>query len=110
MIATNGSYGTVQALLMDDAAVTCQAPTVDNSPQPPQLTGVTSLTNGTVQFSFSSEAAYNSMTVLSATNLLTPLPCWQPVGAATMIAPGQFQFTSSPETNASQRFFLVQIQ
>ena len=58
VIATNGSYATVQALLMDDAAVTYQPPTADNSPQPPQLIGVTSLNNGTVQFSFSSDAAY----------------------------------------------------
>ena len=108
--ATNGSYATVQALLLDNAAVTYQPPTVDNHPVPPQLTGVTRLGSGAVKFSFTSYAAYQSMTVLSATNLLLPLNYWQPVGTPTMIAPGQFQFVSSPGTNPCQRYFRVQIQ
>lgn len=110
IIVTNGSYGTVQALLMDDAAVTFQTPTVDNRMVSPQLTGTTLLGNGAVKFTFSSFAMYNSMTVLTLTNPLTPLSYWQPVGAAMMAAPGQFQFTSMPDPKSSQRYFRVQIQ
>src|SRR5262249_29676537 len=72
---------------------------------PPKLTGVTMLPNGAFQFSFTNQGA--SFTVLSATNVSLPLSNWTVVGAPSNVAPGVFQFTTSPATNDSQRFFRV---
>ncbi len=72
---------------------------------PPILTGVTLLPNGAFQFSFTNQGA--SFTVLSATNIFLPLSNWTIVGSPSNVAPGVFQFTTSPATNGAQRFFRV---
>jgi hypothetical protein len=70
----------------------------------PALSGLKLLTNGAFQFGFSSTLS-NSWTVVSTTNLLLPFADWTPVGTATNIGSGLFQFTSAPDTNNSERFF-----
>jgi sugar lactone lactonase YvrE len=73
---------------------------------PPNLTGALILSNGVFQFSFTN-TTNGSFTVFSTTNLSFPLSNWTMVGTATNTAPGQFQFTSQPTTNDSQRFYQV---
>jgi hypothetical protein len=46
-------------------------------------------------------------TVLSTTNLFSPLSDWTVVDKITDSVPGQFQFTSIPTSNDSQRSHLV---
>jgi DNA-binding beta-propeller fold protein YncE len=70
------------------------------------LTGAQILDSGGFQLSFTGTPGA-SFTVLSSTNLSVPLNNWTVVGAATSVAPGQFQFTSPPATNNSQCFYVV---
>jgi hypothetical protein len=71
----------------------------------PLLTGVTMLPNGAFQFSFTNQGS--SFTVLSATDVSLPLSNWTVVGSPSNVAPGVFQFTTSPAANDAQRFFRV---
>jgi DNA-binding beta-propeller fold protein YncE len=73
---------------------------------PPSLTGIQMLGNGVLQFGFTNNPS-GSFTVLSTTNLSLPMNVWTVVGTASNTAPGQFQFTSQPTTNDSQRFYGV---
>jgi hypothetical protein len=73
---------------------------------PPSLTGIQMLRNGVLQFDFTNNPS-GSFTVLSTTNLALPMSVWTVVGTASNTAPGQFQFTSQPTTNDSQRFYGV---
>ena len=72
---------------------------------PPILTGATLLPNGAFQFSFTNQGA--SFTVLSSTNISLPLSNWTVLGSPSNVAPGVFQFTTSPATNDARRFFRV---
>jgi sugar lactone lactonase YvrE len=73
---------------------------------PPSLTGLQMVGNGVIQFAFTNNPA-GSFTVLSSTNLSLPLTNWMVAGSATNTGSGQFQFTSQPTTNDSQRFYIV---
>jgi hypothetical protein len=72
----------------------------------PTLFGLKLLTNGAFQFA-SSNAINASWTVLSSTNLSLPFVNWTPIGTASNIAPGLFQFTSVPGTNEREQFYIV---
>lgn len=61
--------------------------------------------NGAFAFSFTNAPGV-SFTVLSSTNVASPLSNWTSLGSATENAPGQFQFTDQPANN-SQRFYRV---
>jgi hypothetical protein len=75
---------------------------------PPILTGAQMLGNGVLQFSLTNvESA--SLTVLSTTNLALALSDWTVAGTATNTAPGQFQFTTQPMTNTTQRFYVIRL-
>jgi hypothetical protein len=80
--------------------------TFTTPPAAPVLTSVQLLANGIIQFAFTNTPGA-SFTVLSSTNLTLPLANWTVAGVATNIGSGQFQFTSQPTTNNSQRFFVV---
>jgi sugar lactone lactonase YvrE len=73
---------------------------------PPDLTGVQSLGNGVIEFSFTNNPRA-SFTVLSTTNCLLPLANWTAVGSATNVSSNLFWFTSQPTTNDQQRYYTV---
>ena len=76
-------------------------------PRPVNITGASLTAAGRLQFQFAG-AVGASYTVLSSTNLATPLTNWIPVGAVSNIATGQYQFTDpGAKTSHPQRFFLV---
>jgi hypothetical protein len=73
---------------------------------PPILAGAQVTGTGAFQFSLTNiETA--SLTVLASTNFSLPLSNWVVVGAASNIGPGQFEFTSPPNTNDTQVFYTV---
>jgi hypothetical protein len=78
-------------------------------PVPPILLGDwTVFPNGAFQFGFTNTPGL-AFTVYGTTNLTLPFTNWTPLGAATEISPGQFQFTD--QSNASQdRFYRVTSQ
>jgi sugar lactone lactonase YvrE len=73
---------------------------------PPVLMGAQMIGGEVLQFSLTNTQTA-SLTVLSTTNMALPLSDWTVVGTATNTGPGQFQFTSQPTTNDSQRFYVV---
>jgi DNA-binding beta-propeller fold protein YncE len=73
---------------------------------PPTITSAQILADGVLQFVFTNTLGA-SFTVLSTTNLSLSLSNWTVVGTASNTAPGQFQFTSQPTTNDSQRYYTV---
>ena len=76
-------------------------------PVPPiVLTNSTLLPGGAFQFGFTNVPGL-SFTAFATTNVSLPLTNWTRLGAATEVAPGQFQFTDPQATNDSQRFYRV---
>jgi hypothetical protein len=69
------------------------------------LTNWTVFPNGAFQFGFTNTPGL-AFTVFGTTNVSLPLSNWTPLGSATEISPGQFQFTD--QSNANQdRFYRV---
>ncbi len=73
---------------------------------PPVITGYKLLSNTVAQFSFSNNQS-TLFTVLTATNVSTPLSNWTVLGAASNMGAGLFQFTTLPVTNDVRRFYRV---
>ena len=73
---------------------------------PPNLTGLTILGNGAFQFGFTNDQDA-SFTVLTTTNLTSPLTNWTVLGTLTNNGSGQYQFTDLAATNGGQRFYRV---
>jgi hypothetical protein len=73
-------------------------------PPCPILFGARMLAKGVFQAAFSNTDGAATFIVLCATNLSLPLVEWTPLGPATNISPGLFQFTDPQATNA-QRFY-----
>ena len=74
---------------------------------PVVLTNVAILANGSFQLGFTSTPGIG-FTALSSTNLSEPYINWTPLGAASEIAPGQFQFTDPQTiTNNQERFYRI---
>jgi hypothetical protein len=48
-----------------------------------------------------------AFTVLSAPSPAAPIATWTPVGSATEVLPGDYEFTDINATNAPQRFYRV---
>jgi hypothetical protein len=73
---------------------------------PPVLTGMTVLGNGTFGFDFTHLTGSN-FTVFASTNATLPLNSWSNLGPAveTPAASGQFRFTDLQATNNAQRFY-----
>jgi hypothetical protein len=70
------------------------------------LAGTKKLGNGAFQFGFAGTPGA-SFTVLFATSIGLPESNWTVLGAATEIAPGQFQFTDAQAMNSAHRFYCV---
>ena len=74
------------------------------TPTPPSvvtsLTDLTQLGNGAFQFGFTNSSG-QGYSVYGSTNLTI----WSPIGAATQVSPGLFQFTDPDATNYPQRFY-----
>ncbi len=70
------------------------------------LTGGTILANGAFQFSFTNNQGA-SFTVLTTTNLASPMSNWTVVGTPTNNGSGLFQFTAPMSTNAPQLYYRV---
>jgi hypothetical protein len=64
------------------------------------LTGLTRLGNGTIQFTYT-DGTGQSGTVYASTNLVN----WSPLGPATQISPGQYQFSDSAAGGFPRRFY-----
>jgi hypothetical protein len=77
-----------------------------NLPVPTQLAGLLLPGSGYMQLNFSNPSNVN-FTVLGTTNIALPLADWIPLGPATEITPGQYQFTDPDATNFPQRFYLI---
>ena len=71
------------------------------------LTDLTILSDGTVQFSLNNIFTNATFTVLSSSNLLLPLTNWTVLGSLTNNGSGQCQFTDLTATNGGQRFYRV---
>ena len=70
------------------------------------LAGALSLPDSSFQFSFTNvPGAFFG--VMASTNVTLQLSNWTPLGDATEVAPGQFQFTDLQATNSPQRFYRV---
>jgi DNA-binding beta-propeller fold protein YncE len=70
------------------------------------LTGGTILANGAFRFSFTNNQGA-SFTVLTTTNLASPMSNWTVVGTPTNSGSGLFQFTAPMSTNAPQLYYRV---
>jgi hypothetical protein len=75
---------------------------------PAVLTGLTRLTNGVRQFSFTNLVAAG-FTVWASTNVAAPCNTWSNLGPAveTPLGSGQYRFTDPAATNNPQRFYRV---
>ena len=73
---------------------------------PTSLAGTQSMPDGTFQFGFTNTpGAFCG--VLATSDLTQPRDNWTPLGDATEVSPGQFQFTDLQATNSPQRFYRV---
>jgi hypothetical protein len=77
-----------------------------NLPAPTQLAGLLLPGSGYMQLNFTNPSNVN-FTVLGTTNIALPLADWIPLGPATEITPGQYQFIDPGATNFLQRFYLI---
>jgi hypothetical protein len=77
-------------------------------PPSPVLTGYTRLAGGCFQFGFTNLSGY-TFTVQATSNVSLDASNWTVLGPVPEIAAGQFQFTDSTVTNATQRFYRVVI-
>jgi hypothetical protein len=73
---------------------------------PPVLMGVTTLPDGTFQFSFTNIPGTH-FTVLGTPDLSLPLSNWTVFSNVLESPPGQFQFTDPQATTNAQRFYRV---
>jgi hypothetical protein len=69
------------------------------------ISGATNLPDGTFQFAFSNTPGA-SFSVLTSTNLATPVDEWTTAGTATETSPGSYQFTDETPS-MPQRFYRV---
>jgi hypothetical protein len=72
------------------------------------LTNLTLFPNGTFQFGFTNTPGLGFI-VYGTTNLTLPFANWTPLGFATEISPGQFQFSDTTSGN-QERFYRVTSQ
>ncbi|MGD0258465.1 MAG: cell wall anchor protein [Verrucomicrobiota bacterium] len=70
------------------------------------LSGAQTLANGSFQFAFTNTPGA-FFGVVGATNPALPLSNCTPLGDATEVSPGQFQFSDPQTTNSAQRFYRV---
>jgi len=76
-------------------------------PVPPiNLTNMTLLPGGSVQFAFTNTPGL-SFTAFATTNVSQPFPNWTRLGAVTEVSPGQFEFTDTLMANSLQRFYRI---
>jgi sugar lactone lactonase YvrE len=64
------------------------------------------LGNGSFQFAFTNSQG-SSFTLVSSADMSLPLSNWTVVGAFSNMAPGEFQYTTPPGSNAPRRFYRV---
>ena len=70
------------------------------------LTSGQTLTNGVFQFAFTNTPG-TFFGVVASTNPALPLSNWTPLGDATEVSPGQFQFTDPQASLSPPRFYRV---
>jgi sugar lactone lactonase YvrE len=75
-------------------------------PAPPVLVQLTFLGNGAFQFGITNNQGA-SFTVLTTTNLMSPLTNWTVLGTLTNTGSGQYEFTDPSATNAAPHFYRV---
>ncbi len=72
---------------------------------PTMLTGLMRLGNGAFQFSYPNSTAQGGV-VYASTNLTN----WAAIGAATLVAPGVYQFTDTAAASYPRRFYQLRAQ
>jgi hypothetical protein len=76
-------------------------------PVPPiDLTNMTLLPGGSVQFAFTNTPGLG-FTAYAATNVSQPLTNWTRLGAVTEVSPGQFQFSDPAVGGSQERFYRI---
>jgi hypothetical protein len=76
-------------------------------PVPPiDLTNMTLLPGGSVQFAFTNTPGLG-FTAYVTTNVSQQVTNWTRLGAVTEVSPGQFQFSDSSMAGSSQRFYRI---
>jgi hypothetical protein len=90
------------AMLADELRIGTTWASVTPPPPPVILTlvGMKRLGNGTFQFGYTNSSAGNG-SIYATTNFIT----WTFLGPATLISPGQYQFTDTIATNYPHRFY-----
>ncbi|HEV7926887.1 MAG TPA: BACON domain-containing carbohydrate-binding protein [Verrucomicrobiae bacterium] len=73
---------------------------------PPVLTALPMQTSGVFQFAFA-DTQNSTFTVLSTSNLSSPLSNWAVTGTASNIAPNLFQFTDTNPATDLQRYYYL---
>ena len=103
-IAVRNSGGTAYVRVGSNAGVGSSWQIIASTP--PTLTGLTPLSNGAFQFSFTNQPGA-SFRVFTSTNLALPWSNWIWLGAPVENPSGQYQFTDVAATNNQQRFYRV---
>jgi hypothetical protein len=102
-----GSYAVVCTNYWGSATSSPAILTVtSSSPPAPQLKTTFALPGGPFVLGFTNNPG-TSFTVLYSSNVSLPLGSWTPLGPATEISPGQYQFSDAGVPTNSQRFFRV---
>ncbi len=90
-------------------SVTSAPPAVLTVLTAPLFGGITADTNGGFILNGVGGTNNGTYTVLTSTNLATPLGLWTPVATNNFGNLGQFVFTNIPPTNTPQQFYLLQM-
>ncbi|MBU6401572.1 MAG: hypothetical protein KGS61_14740 [Verrucomicrobia bacterium] len=96
---TGGNWGPI--FMAENMVVTPAQP-------PVLLQNPAVLAGGPLRFGFTNQAG-SAFTVLSTTNPAAPVAAWAPLGLATEIAPGCYQFSDPDALNHPQRFYCVRL-
>jgi hypothetical protein len=104
------AYGFIDEVRISGRALTPEqflsTPLVIIATNPPLLTGLTKLGNGSFQFNFTNLEGAN-FTIFASTNVALPFNQWSNLGAPVESPAGTFQFTDPQATNKPTRFYRV---
>jgi hypothetical protein len=100
--------GFALATVFVDGIPSTGAVCVISAPLPfaPLLTGAMLQPDGTFQFGFAGSPGI-PFTVLAGSNAASPLSNWIPLGTATEISPGQYQYNDLQSSNIVRRFYRI---
>jgi hypothetical protein len=77
---------------------------------PPIIGNIIAAGDGSFIFSGNGGLSNGTYSVLTSTNLVTPLALWTPIATNQFDSQGQFIFTNTAPTNTPQLFYILQMQ